>query len=226
MRTMMTPTRGMLIAACLAVPSGLASAGTFATITSDGDFSDWAAVPVAATDGVDGTPIDFTELKLANDLENLYVLLTFATAVNPQSGSGTFTAVDTDSDFDTGFNIFGLNVVGSNLGFQNDFAFTQTSGSFNSEGTVTGTNYGASPYNASTLQQEIAIPLTTFQTDPSAGGFTGVVFDDSFSIAFYSTDGGGDIISPGEPYTLAAPEPASLVLLSIGGLALLGRRRA
>lgn len=202
-----------------------ASAGVYATITPDGDTSDWAAIPVAATDeSGEVTGIDFTELKLANDDDNLYILLTFASAVNPQSGSGVFTAVDTDSDSATGFDIFGLGLVGANLGFQNDFPFTMSASSFNTGGTVTGTSYGASPYGTSTLQQEIAIPLATFQTDGSAGGYTGTVFDESFSIMFYSTDS-GDVITPASPYTLAVPEPSSLLLAGMGGLAMLRRRR-
>ena len=203
-----------------------ASAGTFASIDIDGDFSDWDAVPVAATDPVDGTPIDYAQLQVANDLENLYVLITFAAATNPQGGSGNFTVIDTDGDTATGFDPFGLGVIGSNTAFQNDFPFTQSAGNFNTNGTVTGTAplYAASPFGTVTVQQEIAYSLDTLAVDASAGGFSGLVFDDSFSIGFFSDQGGGDIIVT--PYELAAiPEPASLAVLALGSAALLGRRR-
>ena len=37
---------GILLAAALLVITGTASAGYFTTITIDGDFSDWTAVPI------------------------------------------------------------------------------------------------------------------------------------------------------------------------------------
>ena len=209
-----------------ALPLAAASAGTFAGIAIDGDFGDWDAVPVAVTDPVDGTPIDYASLKVANDAENLYVLVTYAAATNPQGGSGNFTVIDSDGDVSTGFDPFGLGVIGSNAAFQNDFPFTQTAGNFNSGGTLTaaGPLYTASPYNAVTLQQEIAYPLSTVSADASAGGFNGPVFGGSFSIGFFTDQGSGDIVVT--PYDVAAvPEPASLALLGLGATALLGRRR-
>jgi len=85
-----------------------------------------------------GTPIDFASLKIANDATNVYFLITYNTAVNPQSGSGVFTAIDSDNNGATGYNIFGNAAIGSNFGFQNDFPFTQAAGNFNSGGTVVG----------------------------------------------------------------------------------------
>ena len=225
----------LLAAAALA--AGLAAcparAGTFATINIDGDFADWSAVPVFATDAADGAPIDLVELKVANDADNVYALLTFAGPVNPQSGSGTFTAIDTDDDAATGFDIFGLGAAGSNTGFQNNFPFTQAAGAFNTGGTLSSASrsaagsdlYLASPYATVTTMQEIALPLDLFQTDGSAGGFSGSVFDDTFALAFYSTDGAGDFIGGG-PYTLAAvPEPATAGLLAAAAAGLVVRRR-
>ena len=59
----------------------------------DGTFCDWANVPTIYTDASgDGSPTDLATIQLANDESNLYVRLTYYTAVNPQSGSGVFLA--------------------------------------------------------------------------------------------------------------------------------------
>ncbi|HEV7300240.1 MAG TPA: PEP-CTERM sorting domain-containing protein [Tepidisphaeraceae bacterium] len=209
---------GLLL--CATLP---ASAGFYKTISSDGDFSDWADVPVYSSTSVNsGVPIDLASVKLANDATNLYILLTFATPVNPQSGAGTFIGIDSDNNASTGFSIFG-NPIGSNAGFQNDFPFTQTAASFNSGGTVAGATYAAAPYFTETTMQEIAIPLTATQADASTGGYTGLLFPASFTPAFYSTDGSGDYISEGA-YTLAVvPEPAALGLMGVAAAGLLRR---
>jgi hypothetical protein len=214
-----------------AVVGGLAAtaadAGTFKSIAIDGSFGDWADVPAAATDPVEPSAfIDFTEVKVANDATNLYIKLTYGAPVNPQAGSGVFTAIDSDNNVATGFNIFGLNAVGSNFGFQNDFPFTQTASTFNSGGAFANATYAAAPYGtAGTVEQEISIPLSASQVDASAGGYTGPIFPGSFTLLFYTTNAPEDVIGP-IAYTVAlVPEPASLAVLGVGGLALVGRGR-
>ena len=174
-------TFSLLAAVAAGLMSTSAHAGFYKTITPDGDTSDWASVPVATTISANtGTPIDFASLKIANDSTNVYFLITYNTAVNPQSGSGVFTAIDSDNNGATGFNIFGNAAIGSNFGFQNDFPFTQTAGSFNSGGTIVGASYGASPYATSTTFQEIAVPLSASQADATTGGYTGLIFTPTF----------------------------------------------
>lgn len=211
-----------------ALVAAQAQAGYYKTITPDGDFSDWDDVPVATTASVNtGTPIDFSSLKIANDATNVYFLITFATPVNPQSGSGVFTAVDSDNSGATGYNIFGNPAIGSNFGFQNDYPFTQTQSAFNSGGTVVGATYAASPYATTTAQQEIAVPLTATQADASTGGYTGLIFTPTFTVEFYSVDGAGDTLGPVQYSLAAAPEPATLAAgVAFAGLAARRRRRA
>ena len=108
------------------------AAGTFTTITIDGDFADWAAVPTLLTDAAgDGDPIDIAGVQIANDADNLYLRVAYHTPVNPNVGPSIYLAFDIDRDLATGFNIYGLNIVGSDAGFQNDFPFDQRGG-FNS----------------------------------------------------------------------------------------------
>jgi hypothetical protein len=132
----------------------------------------------------------------------------------------TFLAIDNDSNASTGFNIFGLGIVGSEAGYADDFDFDQRAG-FNI-GTLKDPVRLTEPESGSAIlapfaestDRELAIRLdTTF--DPFVG--PGDVFPtDTFTLLFYSLDasfGQADITEPLQ-YTLAIPEPASMVLLS------------
>ena len=106
-----------------------ARAGTFKTIAIDGDFTDWAGVPVLASDPTgDGAPIDYGDVQIANDANNLYLRVTYRTAVNPNVSPSSFLSFDTDNNVATGFNIYGDNIVGAEASFQNDFGFEQRTG--------------------------------------------------------------------------------------------------
>lgn len=83
-----------LAAATLAGLFGSASAlaqtaatSTFATMTVDGDFSDWAAVPVVFAGGLanigpgSGGRLDFSNVKVANDADYLYISYTLHAAI-------------------------------------------------------------------------------------------------------------------------------------------------
>ena len=65
-----------LALACTLMTLSLASAGTFKRITVDGSFTDWAGVPVAATDDEgDASGYDLRELYVANDDQFLYLMV-------------------------------------------------------------------------------------------------------------------------------------------------------
>jgi hypothetical protein len=178
-----------------------ASGGTYAKISIDGSFCDWAGVPVLYTDDSgDGDPIDLATIQMANDESNLYIRLTYHTAVNPQSGAGTSLAIDNDSNPATGFDIFGLGLVGSEAGWQNDFPFAQSNGVFNA-GDITGGAALIAPYNSTTTEQEYAIPRSATFTANGQPVFPG----DSFALLVYTTDGTNDVAGP-VSYTFA-PEP-------------------
>ena len=143
-------------------------AGTYANITIDGSFSDWAGIPVVATlaAGTSGTTLDLATLSMANDSSNLYLLITYQTPVNPNAGPSVFLALDNDNNTNTGFNVFGLGLVGSEAGWQNDFPFAQSNGVFNTGGGITGGNAVIAPFNSVTTTQEYAISRSaTFTTN-------------------------------------------------------------
>ncbi len=135
-------------------------AGYYTNVAIDGVFADWDAAPVAATDiaGDGDVGPDLAELRLANDETNLYVYISYHASINPNAGPSVFLALDNDVNTGTGFDIFGLGLVGSEAGWQNDFPFQQSAGNF-SAGTISGGAAAISPYNTATTNQEYAIPL-------------------------------------------------------------------
>jgi PEP-CTERM motif-containing protein len=130
--------------------------------------------------------------------------------------------IDNDSNPATGFNIFGAGIVGSEAGYADDFDFDQRAG-FNI-GTLKDPVRLTEPESGSailapfaeSMDRELAIRLdTTF--DPFVG--PGPVFPtDTFTLLFYSLNpsfGQADITSPVQ-YTLAIPEPSSIVMMLFG----------
>ena len=193
------------------------SAGTFATIAIDGDFSDWAGIPVLDSDPADnaGGP-DLGETQIANDENYLYIRNTF---LNNDS-MPVYIALDNDSNLATGFDVFSAGLVGSEASWLNDFAFAQASGVFNS-GNLSGEFFGGghailSPFVDATSEREVAISLNAlFAADNSP------VFPNStFTLLLY-TDAGFDVSAPIE-YTLAVaiPECSTLALTAIAAIAI------
>ena len=93
-----------------------------------------------APPGTSGTTLDLASLSMANDSSNLYLLITYNQPVNPNSSDGTnvYLAVDNDSNLSTGFDVLGLGLIGSEVGWENDFPFAQSNGVFNTNGGITG----------------------------------------------------------------------------------------
>ncbi|MFT3784865.1 MAG: hypothetical protein QM770_01700 [Tepidisphaeraceae bacterium] len=201
----MTRTSRIALFAAIATASPV-MAGTFATITPDGDFSDWAGVPVLTADpSGDGDPIDFANIQIANDTANLYLRISYHTPVNPQNNASfanPFLAFDTDNNTATGFNVYGLGAVGSELGYQNDFPFDQRGG-FNS-GAVNGGAAAISPVDfgnpASVVtSQEYAIPRTgTYAADG-----TSIFPNSSFTLLIYGVGGASADVTATIPYSFA-----------------------
>ncbi|NNM86396.1 MAG: hypothetical protein HKL96_11650 [Phycisphaerales bacterium] len=221
--------------------SQCAFAGFYATIPINGSFTGWSTVPVAATNTVDANaPVNITQVKVANDSTDLYILLTFASAITVDDGTSNnqiYTAINsTNNSSASGWNVFSLGKIYANTGYEGNFPFTETAALFNSGGSVTAP-MTAVPYapGSPTTQQEISIPLSATQTDTSPGGLSGSLFPSgqAFTLAFYNSPspGGGDATFIGPiSYTLAsAPEPGTLATIAVGvGLLLMlpriGRR--
>jgi len=192
--------------------AGNTFAGTYRTITIDGSFYDWTGVPVVATatNGTSGAALDLASLSIANDQSNIYLLITYNQPVNPNSSStNVYLAFDTDNHPATGFNVFGLNLIGSEVGFQNDGPFVQSNGVFNTGGTITnvssgtGGNAAIAPFYSVTTTQEYAISrfLTYANGQPVFPGNT-------FTLAVYANPTPNiDMLGPVQ-YTCATNVPS------------------
>ena len=107
----------------------------------------------------------------------------------------TYIALDIDSNTATGYDIFGLGLIGSEAGWQNDFAFAQATGVFNSGG-LSGDYFGGghallSPFADATTNRELAISLDAAVRRRQLPRFP----DDTFTILFW-TDNGLDVSAP------------------------------
>jgi hypothetical protein len=179
------------------------------------EFDDWTAagVPVADMDPVDnpgGDPpfIDLANIQIANDADYLYIRA--AMHSGHTSFQNLFLSFDTDQDLATGFNPFGISTIGSEFGYQADFAFPQATGVFNDSANVTVTgglfgNGGALIYPFWTeagapqgTQMEWAVPRNIMLNGSPAFA------SDTFDLAVWADSGLGDI-SQRITYTFAEP---------------------
>ncbi len=116
-------------------------AGTYKHISIDGNFSDWAGVPLVATKPqVIGDVVSFQNLYVANDEDYIYLRFSLYSAANPfTSKQNIFFDVDTNAV--TGLSENGL---GSEMLVQSGAAYRETNGVFNSS-PISGLNWQASP---------------------------------------------------------------------------------
>ncbi len=140
---------------------------TLATITVDGNPSEWPASALLYED-VEGDraggPSDIRRVWLANDTTNVYLRVD---TWNPHNQPATFNNFyfDTDRTIATGFNPFGLNKIGSEMLIQGTGAYSQADGGFNNGTMQYGTVTVAPTGNANSTSWEYAIPRTL--THPS-----------------------------------------------------------
>jgi hypothetical protein len=181
------------------VPSTFTTAIQVQGESAGTEFNDWASsgIPIATIDPADNTGfIDINEIQIANDDQYIYLRISY----HNNNSVNTYLAFDTDQDVATGFNIFSLGLVGSELGYQNDFPFEQETGVFNTTHPLTASTALIFPFwNIDGPQKEYAIPLNATFTNPLEPAFTG----NSFDLVVYTDQGLADV-SEVLSYTLAA----------------------
>jgi len=207
-----------------------ASAGVFKTITIDDDYTDWVGVPVVDSDGGDNASgPDIGDTQIANDSDFLYIRNTFPNSLTLP----TFLSIDVDGNAATGFDIFGLGLIGAEVAWQNDFPFTQAAGTFNDGNGMSGDFFGSGaalllPF-ANTSERELAISLDITRNIDGSSVFGGP--GSTITMLFWTDSGvGADGLPSFDPndsgdnydvsaviqYTLAVPEPASFALALVG----------
>jgi Ig-like domain-containing protein/Big-like domain-containing protein len=180
-----------------------AQAGTYKTITIDGDFSDWTGVPIAYTNenGVNNpSGVDFQNVYLANDDNYLYIRYTLQQPADPITAGNTYIWLDNDGNAATGFHPFGNANFGSSLMIIADQSYQEAGGGFN-EGSLT---------NASVVYGASTIPGTNFEFRISrsvvgvAGAYAGVRLLDNATIGVQlaSETGTGDSLPAFNNYGL------------------------
>lgn len=201
--------------------------GLHKVIAIDGDFSDWDDVPALDSDPVDNVgSVDFAVTKIANDDNFLYVYNSFHTAHSMPVNL----SIDTDSNVATGFNIYGLSLVGADASWQNDFPFTSGDGVFNNGLGMSGGLYGTgaaaiTPFSSTATERELAISLDILFNEDG----TEVFGAGEFTLLLWTEEAGGySDVSAAIHYQIASiPEPAALLFgaVVVSGLSLSGQRR-
>jgi hypothetical protein len=181
------------------------------------EFADWASsgitvVDMDPADNTGGSPpfIDIANVQIANDDDFIYIHGTMHSAHT--SFANLFLGFDTDQNAATGFNVFSLGLIGSELGYQTDFPFGQATGVFNTGATITGGPIGNGGALIYPFWNEMGAPQGTemewaVPRDVQINGSPAFAAN-SFDVLIYATNGLGDVTQR-ISYTFAAP-PADL----------------
>ena len=161
-----------ILGLAVALTAGSARGGTYASITLDGNFADWADVPTLVSDPEElDAGVDYAEIKVANDEHHIYVYMRLHRDANPfayyPDDSNYF--VDGDNNLSTGFAVFG-GLAGSEVFIQGPDAYQQAGGGWN-EGALAAGTVLQSPFGVSASQFEFSINRDVLGV---AGAYTGL----------------------------------------------------
>ncbi len=190
----------------------------YATITVDGSVAEWPPEALVFDDAQNdnaGAPSDFRRLWIANDETAVYLRIDSWNAHNlPVSGNRYY--FDTDESTATGFNPFGLSILGSEFMMEGSTAYSQGDGGFN-DGTISALSV-APTGSSSATSWEFAIPRSLTHPLSLLGGLAGAPLfganGSTFDVLLTSDNAGPAETLPGtsapSSYKLASPPPSSL----------------
>lgn len=183
--------------------------GTYRNITIDGDFSDWANVPVAYHGPVDGNPMNFADVQFANDANYLYGHFTLHSAAAPFSDFNTHFFVDRDDNALTGYQPTGAS-FGSEMMIEGSTGYDQRNGGWN-EGTVSGVNWMLAPSGSAT-EFEFRCSLAAFYS-----GGAPVFNQDNIRLLLQDNRGNEVSGDTGIPYVLASAPSGTYAHITVDG---------
>jgi hypothetical protein len=193
------------------------NAGTYKHVTIDGDFTDWAGVPVAYTQPPDTTlTIAYTNIYVANDENYLYIRFAIATSDDPFTWRQNM-FFDTDANTATGYPAGGY--VSSEMLIQGGAGYQEKNGGFN-EGGINGLGWQAAPA-APAMEFEVRIARNaSFASDGSP-----VFANQTIALILESDSTPNEWVPPivgGLAYTFAeppAPLTTNLALITLANTA-------
>lgn len=194
--------------------------GSINTAAGNNDRSDWTGTIAFPMDPDESNATDFSSITVAHDASNIYIREQLYRTANSGFFSGSqILFLDTDQSLSSGYTgPSGTNAVGAEYLLEGVslFAFTggtnQTAFSWNYLGAVTYDDFPINDHELSFAASLIGSP-TAFDLIAVTDYFGGDLYPDS-------ANGG----ATGGFYTYSIPEPASVVLGSLGMLVLLKRR--
>ncbi|MFO1501438.1 MAG: hypothetical protein U1G07_24125 [Verrucomicrobiota bacterium] len=133
-----------VVAAFLTGNAPGARAGTFKHIAIDGDFADWAGVPVAYSDPSEegaNAGTDFKDVWIAHDADYIYVRVSFHN-VGTLLRSQNNVFVNGDGDSATGYGAHG---TGSEMVIQNGTGYQEKNGGFNDGSVIQDLGWAVAP---------------------------------------------------------------------------------
>lgn len=200
-----------------AVPS------TFADITIDGSFSDWANVPLAYT-APEGSPdaIQYENVYIANDANDLFIRVTLYSPRADAFANGLDNIfIDSDDNASTGYPVAG---IGSEMLIQNGSGYQEKNGGFN-EGAINNLGWSiAGSADSLDFEFEVSLDATYASNEALVFGSSTIAVqlegdDTGFNNVAFAPSSGGFVYTLA---TTAVPEPsmASLVFAGFGMLIL------
>lgn len=184
-----------------------AFAGTFKHITIDGEFSDWAGVPIAYSDPSEeaaSAGTDFQDVWIAHDDDYVYVRFSLYNNGDPLRAANNI-FVNADGDASTGYS---GHSVGSEMVVQGGTGYQEKNGGFNDGSTIQDLGWASAPAGA-TNQFEFRLSRKAKFEDGSSvfsGNSIGILLETESS-SFAEVDVASD--AGAIEYTMEAAPPAA-----------------